>query len=600
MTYPSAGDAVRDQIIDTSGAPVDAENTNFTTLTSEVLNPLVMPKDIDKNYKQFNGTFINASLKFTSNANYTTYVFRNPYKGFKITASAVKIFVAREMPTGTVGESLKVLATVTTSGTANTTYTMNYDKGAIIVLVWNTQGLLPDHPLLKCSSLIPYSEPRLMLTASQNEFNRYAIKDETIMTDTADNALGIIKNTGKILVTTSGNLSSNASYDTYSFQVPVDSMTIYCPNGYRACKSYFAPGEFNSNTNLIQLLYSDSSGRVDTFTAKYKEWVSISINVNSDPNGIILKTNLSHPFTMPGLRLSVGQSQAFYKYMQRTYQVGTHRYLYVCFKSGDKVIQYTLKNVPVASTNSNTWQLGYIKAYDFDGSDLSNEVAIVKDGEYEIAFKEHGAADYCGGNNHGDESTDVFKLFIDGREITDLTALDENYHTFNRIDAFEIATINRCDTPADKLIKHQKRWTFENGKVKVNETIETLVALSVDGMLCCMFPALRSAYKYGIRQGRTAIEDLTTSTYEKVGTNKNSISYFMYGDNVTAKITSKLCDHSPTAMMWINPTADLNKLYYGFWGWTDAAHPVSIPQGTVAWWENEYDVAYSAEDSASE
>ena len=110
------------------------------------------------------------------------------------------------------------------------------------------------------------------------------------------------------------------------------------------------------------------------------------------------------------------------------------------------------------------------------------------------------------------------------------------------------------NTPDEDIIKHQKRWTFENGKVTVHQTIKTLEALSVDGMLCCMFPAYRSAFPYGIRQGRVEIEDMTTDTYTSPDTVANEFSYFMYGSNCTAKISSKLCDHTPLGDMWINPT----------------------------------------------
>lgn len=597
VTYPTAGDAVRGQVTDLKSdfnyAPVDAHETNFAELSSTSQNPIIAFKDIDKNYKQFNQRFINASLQFTENSNYTTFVFRLPFYGFTITCDAVKIFICEEEPTGTVGEVVKVKDTVTTSGTFNADYTFNYDKGSVVVLVWNIQGIGADYVMLKSKHIIPYTEPRLKLSAIQNSFDYYAKKDTTIPTSDANDALGIITYTGKVLATTSGNVNDNASYNTYSFQVPVESMTITCPNGFRCCKSHFAPNQFNSNRNLIELVYSNDSGRVETFTAKYREWVSISVNMNANPNGIDLKTDLSHPFELQGLKLAVGQSQAFYKYVQRTYAAGTQRYLYIHFKSGSKVVQWCLRNTPSTANNSDTWQLGYVLGYDFNGITLSNEVELVKDGEFELAFKENGAEDYCGGINHGDETTDVFKLFIDGKLITDLTQLDEDFHVFNRIDAFELATVNRCNTPSEDIIKHQKRWTFENGIVKVNETIETLEALSVDGMLCCMFPAYRSAYSYGIRQGKVAVEDMTTSSYTKVHTIENEIAYFMYGDNCTAKISSKLCDHTPVGDMWINPTEDLNKLYYGFWGATDSAHPVSIPQGTIVWWENEYDVAYN-------
>ena len=93
-------------------------------------------------------------------------------------------------------------------------------------------------------------------------------------------------------------------------------MTIKCTNGFRCTKSFFAPDVFNFNSNLIDLVYSNDEEIVETFTASYREWVSISVNKNYYPNGIDLLTDLAHPFTLPSLKLSSGQSPAFYKYHQ--------------------------------------------------------------------------------------------------------------------------------------------------------------------------------------------------------------------------------------------------------------------------------------------
>ena len=574
--------------------PIDAHETNFAELTSAELNPLTSLKEIDKNYKQFNGKFINASLDFTNNANYTTYVIRLPFYGFKITCGANKIFVAKTMPTGTTGEHLEVDATVTTSGGSFTEYTLNYSKGSIIVFVFNTQGVDPDKVRLLTRTTIPYTEPRLKLLPIQNEFNFYAKKDTTVNTSDANSALGIITYPGKILSATSGNVSDNASYNTYSFQVPVDSITITCPNGFRCTKSYYAPGVYNSNVNLIELVYERDTGRVETFTAKYKEWVSISVNINYYPNGLDMKTNLSHPFELPGLTLGYGQKEQFYKYVQRTYTAGTQKYLFVYFKSGNKVVRWALMNTPASGSNSDTWQIGGVKGYDFDGVDVSNEVELAMNGEFELAIKEHGAADYCGGVNHGDENTDVFKLFIDGKQISDLTTLDENYHTFERIDAFEIATINRCNTPSQDIITHQKIWTFENGKVRVHQTCKFLEQIQVDVMMVCMFKAVRSVYPYGIRQGGVGIETMTDATFTKKYTTGNDAYYLYYGNDATAKIHAKTDNDGSVrqSVLWIDNGNNFNKLYFGYWGWNDSSHPVTVPENTIVTEETEYDIAY--------
>ena len=289
---------------------------------------------------------------------------------------------------------------------------------------------------------------------------------------------------------------------------------------------------------------------------------------------------------------------SFYKYVQRTYSAGTQRYLYVYYKSGDKVIQWILMNTPSSQTstgNSNTWQIGGVKGYDFDGITLSNEVNLALNGEFELAIKEHGAEDYCGGINHGDENTDSFMLFIDGKNISDLTTLDENYHAFSRIDAFEIATVNRCNTPSVDIIKHQKIWTFENGKVRVHQTCKFLEQIQVDVMMICMFKAVREVYSYGIRQGDTEIETMTDASFTKKYTTGNDAYYMYYGTNATATIHAKTDNDGSIrqSTLWINNASDSNKLYFGYWGENVSASPVTVPAGTVITEETEYNVVYN-------
>lgn len=270
---------------------------------------------------------------------------------------------------------------------------------------------------------------------------------------------------------------------------------------------------------------------------------------------------------------------------------GSARYIHVYYKSGNSWVKWQLHNVPSANSNSDTWQIGRVCGLD---GNLENLVELVRGGEFELAIREHGADDYCGGNNHGDETTDTFKLFIDGKPVSDLSTLPTDYTPFNRIDAFEIATVNRCDTPSEDIVKHQKVWTFSGGKVKVRQTLKFLEQLSVDVAMVCMCAALRSAFPYGVRKGGVAIEDMTTSTYTKVYTTDTDVFYEYYGNKATCKVHAKTDNPDNASTMWINNTTDLNKLYYGYFGITNSASPTTVPANTVITAESEYDVAYTA------
>ena len=238
-------------------------------------------------------------------------------------------------------------------------------------------------------------------------------------------------------------------------------------------------------------------------------------------------------------------SGGFYKFTQSN----NASYLNIYFKSGENFIGYELHNVPAPASNSNTWQLGHTVAYKFDGTNLSDAIELIEGGEYELAMRENGAADYCGGNNHGDENTVSFKLFIDGEQITDLSAFATGeYKTFNRIDAFDISLVDRCTdgggTAGDYIARHQKHWTFEGGKVEIQQTLKFLQNLRLDVVLLCMCCAKRSQFPYGIRQGAVEIEDMSTSGFPHITTRGNDASYFYFGNNATINIKAKT--DSPT------------------------------------------------------
>lgn len=211
--------------------------------------------------------------------------------------------------------------------------------------------------------------------------------------------------------------------------------------------------------------------------------------------------------------------------------------------------------------------------------------------------------------------TDVkyISVMIDGKPV-DFANADGEYHPFDRIDAYELARINRCtdgdggrivENATDYIAEHQKVWVFKDGKVSVRQTLKLLQNVQCD-FLCCMFAANRSAFPFGVRQGRWGVENMeflvrkrdpespssAASSFPggKVVTTGNEMAYTMYGANATAKISAKLCDHTPEAHLWINPAATVNKLYYNFYG---EKPNTSVTAGTVLTWEQEYEIAYN-------
>ena len=531
-------------------------------------------EQIDPNYVTYEGMVFAREGTFTENSNFNSYAFVCPYDGMELTTNVHRVCICSTFPT----DHVDIVAVLKYGTDTVETITIPH-KGDIVVLSLAVSAKL----LLLTMVSVPTNIDTLFLKESHDRFMLQAVSDSGV-SDIGNDKLNIVKVAGQLAVTTTGGYDSNASYTSWYFRVPVPTLTIKCTNGFRAVIGYNEPSTTSQSSNLKSLVYAYASGRVDTFTASYGDWVIIS--VPNSAGDIALETSYTTRFTLPALRLGYRQLDSFYKYTVNT----DGKRLFIYYKSGNKYVRWELHNIPSTGINSDTWQLGRVCGLD---EDLTNEVELVTGGEFELALKEHGAADFCGGNNHGDEKTDTFLLYIDGKKLSDLTASSNEYIPFNRIDAIEIATVNRCDTPYANIATHQKAWTFEGGKVNVHQSLTFLDNLQIDGMLICMLAANRSAFQYGIRQGRTGIETMTDNSYNIIRTKINDMFYEMYGDNATAKIIANSHNDDGDSGLWINPTSVLNKLYFTYWESSNSVFPVSVNANTTLHWESEYDIAYN-------
>jgi len=574
----AAGDKTADLNARIDSAFIYPENTTFAEKVAGDLQQMSFSEAIP-NIKKFT-SLVYYNGRFISSSGSDSYAFYTPYDNFTfavyIHTSNNAYSVTGDMPKGVVNEpiSATVLSGTTVYGN-HTQYTIPV-RGTLVLFAYRKV----DSGTMYAATNGFFKAPNLELDAIQDNFLRYSTRFD----DSSFVPFELVKLEGKLVNTTSGGVSSNDSYDTYYFKVPVSNAVITCTNGYRCVIVAKRPEDISANGYLVRVVYNNNNDRVETFSAAGGTYVVFSLAKAQNPT-INLKTDLVKAFELPTLRLNYGQKNGFYRIAKS--QSAT--YVYIYFASGKgKVVGWELHNVPAASSNSNTWQIGHVMGYDFDGLEVSKGVELVSGGEFELAFKEYGSADYCGGNNHGDENVVDFTLMIDGKTV-DTAIADGDFHTFDRIDAIEHAIVNRCDTPTENILKHQKIWTFENGTVKVRQTLEFLEDLECD-FLCCMLAANRSAFTHGVRQGRVGTEDMSTSTFERISTSGNEMMYLMYGANATAKVTAKLPEHSPAGSLWINNAESLNKLYYNYFGQMPST---PVASGTVLKWEQEYDIAYN-------
>jgi len=547
------------------------QNTTFVSQINSA--PRLLPfEDAIPNIRKYTG-LIYYNGKLISSSGNTGYCFVSPYDNYHLIVRSSNVYSLQKIPVGTANEPVVATQLEGTSYGTNSTEYVIADRETIVF--FNIQNVYYQGCLSVGKN--HYALDGLELSDMQDMFARYMVSGD----DTKQIPLDVVKVTDKLANTTSGQLATQSGYDTYYFQCPVSEMTVSCNNGFRVIITSKSPEEITTAGYLENVIYALPADRVETFNVELGQYVVIGIQ---NTNVLDLRTSLIKFFSLPTLRLDFGQKSSFYKLSKTS----ASKYLYIYYVSGDKVVQWELHNVPGSGSNSNTWQIGHVMGYDFNGMDVSNGVELVAGGEFELAWKEYGASDYCGGNNHGDENTIDFTLHIDGESI-DWDNIDSDYHAFDRIDAIEHAYVNRCNTPNDNVLKHQKIWTFENGTVKVHQTLEFLQSVECD-FLCCMLAANRSAFTHGVRQGRVGTEDMSTSSFDRVRTDENEMFYLLYGEHATAKVTARTCDHTPKASLWINNTSTLNKLYYNFYGQMPRT---AVESGTVVWWEQEYDIAYN-------
>lgn len=556
---------------------VMVENTNFATrldAPAQILTFANSGLDITKIESLVPYA---ATGKFISSQGSDSWYFRTPYKNytFGINKTSSVAYRLNSVPAGGVGETLDSAETLTPTVVGDyNVYTITQERGTIIL--FTKVKVFPENILSTANN--HFKMDGLELNEVQDVFGRYSERSGM------SSYMPLMqKLPGKLISTTTGGVSANANYDTYYFQCPISAINVKSTNANRCAITSKAPDEITGSGYLIELKYSSAAERVETFGVSLGQFVAFSMSSNSE---LDFASDYVKTFKLPSLRLEYGQQkQAFYK----VEKAGNNTYLRIYYPSGDKIVRWSLQNTPASSINSNTWQLGAVYGYDFDGSEVSNGVELVLGGEFELAFREYGSADYCGGINHGDENTNDFTLLIDGK-IVSLTNADNTYHAFDRIVAIEHATVNRCDTPSENILLHQKIWTFENGVVRVWQTLKFLETLTCD-FLCGMLPASRTAFTLGVRQGNTETEVMETADFSIVTTHGNQQMYEMYGTNASARFTVDTCEHTPVTSMYINNAPTMNKLYVEFFG--TLTNQQEVTSGTVLQWKQEYDIAYN-------
>lgn len=257
------------------------------------------------------------------------------------------------------------------------------------------------------------------------------------------------------------------------------------------------------------------------------------------------------------------------------YKTETQFYMYIPTANKKYYIQYTFSHSQNAETNADGWRLTYCYLCNLDKTHVKY---ITYTGEWEMAIKLNGRNDHIGLGNHGDEIETLFKLFVDGDEITENAEFTdrvfETVQLVNKLtmyDPNDSTTVVGYHTRIDTVSALTKTVTVEN-------QVEFLSNYQIDAGY--LFMASLSRYHDDVQITDAFIDnqdyiltDCSTQTFDPadashgVGEAKHGATeYKFWGSGLDlygyARIKRRVAPSGNTLTTRISNDASYNKIYY--------------------------------------
>lgn len=365
-------------------------------------------------------------------------------------------------------------------------------------------------------------------------------------------------------------LNSNSSYNSWSYTVPVD-CKVYMGEDETTHYTYFSMSVIpEGESSGVRYRYYSNENTLPTADnpLDVKAGSVIYISVMKDVlNWAFYTTDIITASASREIVDAIASNQLI---LQHTYISDSSQNLLILKRCGnreDLFLGQSFMKVVDKKINSNCWRLGTLDVYKRVGDGfLIYKKNLIRAGEWECAIREAGAADFMGGNAHGDENLVSIYAHLDGRSLD----LSSSFVTTGfSLEIIRNSMLNRCDTPGDDVIEHMVRYCITPESITMYQTVEWLQDMLLENSYLIMCPISREYTSSLYIDGHSDIVDISYPGHSSPKKYGNSGHFSLWGDNFSVRIEYE-CQEGffGRAFSFISPSSSppYNKFYYNFVG----------------------------------
>jgi hypothetical protein len=232
-------------------------------------------------------------------------------------------------------------------------------------------------------------------------------------------------------------------------------------------------------------------------------------------------------------------------------------------------IEYTFVHQINAAINADNWRMREMYTTD---ELFARDIQITTSGENEVAIKELGAADFMGGNNHGDHELIAAHVLIDGveRDLTDLGSYEAQ-----RIEFFQQSVLYQVGTnkavQAAEFWQHWS-WSAVTKKVTLRQHIRWDISMTLVDTYLTMLSIKRDdgagkqITDVGLRSPKFEKEDIALAGHVNSLTQADQVYVYSKDTGISAMVRILSGWDLPGRQFNIDNSASFNKLYFDFTG----------------------------------
>lgn len=365
-------------------------------------------------------------------------------------------------------------------------------------------------------------------------------------------------------------LNTNSSYNSWSYTVPVD-CKIYMGEGDAEKYTYFSLSVVpaGSSSGVRYRYYSDENTlpTVDApLDVKAGSIVYVSVG-KSVQSWAFYTTDVLTTSASREIMDAIASNQLI---LQHSYLSDASQGLLIlkrCGNRDDLFLGQNFMRIKDDKINSNCWRLGTLDLYKRIGdSFVIYKKNLIRAGEWECAIKEVGAADFMGGNAHGDEQIVSINAHLDGKSLD----LSSNFVTTGfSLEIIRNSLLNRCDTPGDNVIDHMVRYCITPETITIYQTVEWLQDMTLEASYLLMCPISREYTSSAYIDGRSDIVDVSYAGHSTPKLYGNIGHFSLWGDNFSVRIEYECLEGafgSAYSFISASTSPPYNKFYYNFVG----------------------------------